>query len=210
MKVGYQDESLPFFSWIHRGLRFQTCFSHQRLQPCSPCTVQKNNLPNSCRISPFCSLFDQNGCNHMGCRGNNYVKINLYKILENSTLNINIKLKALKNKKNMMLFLRWRILMEALATMKTSDSDVDESEYDQNMNLTKTWYSLIKCPKQRGLIGSSEAFLKQSCARWEGKTVRSRSFFKEGNSLSLFIGPRCPWGPIYGSWCPSVRHHVQT
>ena len=23
----------------------------------------------------------------------------------------------------------------------------------------------------------------------------------------IFIGPRCPWGPIYGSWCPSVRHY---
>ena len=22
--------------------------------------------------------------------------------------------------------------------------------------------------------------------------------------LLIFIGPRCPWGPIYGSWCPSV------
>ena len=38
----------------------------------------------------------------------------------------------------MILFLRWRILKEAVATMKTSDSDADESEYDQNMNLTKT------------------------------------------------------------------------
>ena len=32
--------------------------------------------------------------------------------------------------------------------------------------------------------------------------------------LMLFIGPRCPWGPIYGSWCPTVRpspqHHLQT
>ena len=22
----------------------------------------------------------------------------------------------------------------------------------------------------------------------------------------IFIGPRCPWGPIFGSGCPSVRH----
>ena len=24
-------------------------------------------------------------------------------------------------------------------------------------------------------------------------------------STTVFIGPRCPWGPIYGSACPSVR-----
>ena len=22
--------------------------------------------------------------------------------------------------------------------------------------------------------------------------------------MDIFIGPRCPWGPIYGSWCQSV------
>ena len=25
----------------------------------------------------------------------------------------------------------------------------------------------------------------------------------------IFIGPRCPWGPIDGSWPMSVRHSVQ-
>ena len=25
-------------------------------------------------------------------------------------------------------------------------------------------------------------------------------------SSCVFIGPRCPWGPIYGSWSLSVRH----
>ena len=24
-------------------------------------------------------------------------------------------------------------------------------------------------------------------------------------SLHIFIGPRCPWGPIYGSWCISIH-----
>ena len=28
-------------------------------------------------------------------------------------------------------------------------------------------------------------------------------------ALVFFIGPRCPWGPIYGSWCPSVRPSVR-
>ena len=28
-------------------------------------------------------------------------------------------------------------------------------------------------------------------------------------NTSFFIGPRCPWGPIYGSWCPSVTHSLQ-
>ena len=27
---------------------------------------------------------------------------------------------------------------------------------------------------------------------------------KAGDSSSIFIGPRCPWGPIYGSGCLSV------
>ena len=27
----------------------------------------------------------------------------------------------------------------------------------------------------------------------------------KGSGLSdIFIEPRCPWGPIYGSWCPSL------
>ena len=28
--------------------------------------------------------------------------------------------------------------------------------------------------------------------------------------IKLFIGPRCPWGPIYGSWCNSLREDVET
>ena len=28
--------------------------------------------------------------------------------------------------------------------------------------------------------------------------------------LGFFIGPRCPWGPIYGSWCQSVQGYVET
>ena len=28
-------------------------------------------------------------------------------------------------------------------------------------------------------------------------------------SQPLFIGPRCPWGPIYGSWPMSVRPSLQ-
>ena len=30
---------------------------------------------------------------------------------------------------------------------------------------------------------------------------------KAMNWQSVFIGPRCPWGPIYGSWCQSVTHY---
>ena len=26
---------------------------------------------------------------------------------------------------------------------------------------------------------------------------------------TIFIGPRCPWGPIYGSWCQSVSQSLQ-
>ena len=33
----------------------------------------------------------------------------------------------------------------------------------------------------------------------KGWTVRSCWSYTHRNSI--FIGPRCPWGPIYGSWC---------
>ena len=27
-------------------------------------------------------------------------------------------------------------------------------------------------------------------------------------TFSIFIGPRCPWGPIYGSWSHSIQDYV--
>ena len=59
--------------------------------------------------------------------------------------------------------------------MTGHSNDID-SESNQNMNFGQTWFSLMASPRQRGLIGSSGAFLKRSSELDERrKSVRSRS-----------------------------------
>ena len=87
-------------------------------------------------------------------------------------------------------FPRWHILMEGVKMMKTGQ--VTEmlmiANLNQNMNFTQTWFSLMKCPRQRGLIGSSEAFLKQSSAGWEEKKDAGAFLFhiRSGSVLRIF------------------------
>ena len=143
---------------------FQTCFPHQRrrLHRGAPAKRTIPQFPSNFNFLPPPYQID---CNHMGYRRNDGQKC---------------KKKTIKQKNHIeiinasQVFPRWHILTEWVK-MTGHSNDID-SESNQNMNFGQTWFSLMASPRQRGLIGSSGAFLKRSSELDEKrKSVRSRS-----------------------------------